>query len=216
VQQFGKGTPEAKLKVANSILPLLNKLPDPVLRDDYLRRVADVLSVDKAALGKKLIQTKAPYSISEPVNESRSRGSNSAESAMTLEEQILIVCIHFPELVERSRDRIHFENLRCRGFLERILEAREQGGAYQPSQWIPEMSEEDGVWLSGLLMRPPPIKPEALLEGLFQSVRRETLRKERDALKPEVIAMIEERVPKDAQKIERYNLLQAELLGSKR
>lgn len=83
--RFDTKTLEGKARVASEMLPLLSKINNAILQSGYLKRLAQILSIEEADLKKELAKVKPDYSYRyEPVKDSpKTVKSNMAEKILT-------------------------------------------------------------------------------------------------------------------------------------
>lgn len=210
--------PEGKLAVAKAILPLIRKVRDPLLQDEYLKQLADALQVDKEVLGRqmKLLKTETRSSSSGAGASSAAPLPEKPSGLLSLEEEILLLALLHPSAeIYRSLAALSWQDPRCQQVWEGVGTSI-QKGTFQLSEASSQLPEPVRDWLTALVFqqRAYPRPVDMLQEFL------EAWRKQQDAaalvrLQPEINSMIEGRIPMDSQKVQVYNDLSRRLKGSK-
>jgi DNA primase len=208
--------PETKLAIAREVLPVIHKIKDPLLQDEYLARLANTLRVEKAILGQQMKRLKL-----EPAERAQAAppATFKAPAASTLlsieEEMIMIVLQHPSEEVGRLLAEVEWLDKRCAEVWQ-IARTKLPDGALQISEVISALTEEIREWLTPLVLQerqyPHPNIVLAELAGAWRRQKEAALWKE---LKPEIDSMIEGRIPRDARKERLFHDLSRRLKGSK-
>ena len=216
LQKWPGGTPEAKLAIARELLPVIQTMPDPLLADEHLARLANALRVDKAVLAQQMKAAKrgrsqggvpAPETTAEPVK---------VTAAPRIEEEMLLTALLYPSdgAAKLLKDAA-WTDARCAQVWQRIAADVENGQKPGPAL-LSGLDEPTRAWFEGLAMQERSYNdPLAVLRDFMESANRQRQTNEWLALKAEIDSMIEGRIPTDAQKIEQYHALSRQLKGSK-
>ncbi len=208
--------PETKLAMARDVLPVIHKIKDPLLQDEYLGRLANTLRVEKAILGQQMKRLKLTpedrAAIQRPVSEKKPVGTG----LLSIEEEMILLALHYPsESLARILEAVAWEDKRCQEVWQ-AARTKLSGGTLQVSEVLSVVSEETQEWLTPLVLqqRETP-HPAALLDDLVSAWQRQKEGHRWQELKGEIDSMIEGRIPLDAQKVQMYNDLSRRLKGSK-
>jgi DNA primase len=195
-----------RLRQAEGLLKFLAGVPNELLREEWLKRVAARLSLDPAALRREFVRKAGPVS-SKAAPAPAARPAPARRGVRSAEEEILQVLAAHPEAwAGRLPVEAHFADPRCR-----------QVFAAWSAQWRRErrldpaavpLGPEDAAWLSALVLEDKRFADplESLARGI-KSLEGLALRRERTALEPEVLRMLDGRSPREEQKILRYQTL---------
>jgi DNA primase len=208
-------SPEAKLSIAREVLPVVRKVRDPLLQDEYLEMVANALRADKAVLGKQLKRIK---------DDSRERSPSPAAAApvatpstiLSLEEEMLLTAVLYPSgAVAAQLDGVQWTDGKCREAWDVLQPSILQGGVVL-SEVLPQLSEQTQQWLLPLSLKQREYpRPEEMLGEMVAAWRKRQETLELGDLKKDIDRMIEGSIPLDAQKVQIYNDLTKRLKGSK-
>jgi DNA primase len=208
--------PETKLAIAKEVLPVIHKIKDPLLQDEYLGRLANTLRVEKAILGQQMkrlrLSSEDRADVKEPVSEKKTVVS----SFLSIEQEMIILALHHPsETMLRLLNVIPWQDVRCSAVWE-IMRTKSPGGTLYVSEVLSRLSEEVRDWLTPLVIQERQYhEPILMAEELIAAWQRQQEAHEWQELKGEIDSMIEGRIPHDAQKIQTYNDLSKRLKGSK-
>ena len=119
LDKFGKDSITAKKKVAAEVLPIINILDNPVEKDQYLKKLADILGVNSASMYEAIGKLKE--------KKTRFRSVVKQEDAPKkvdknwLEKRVLGTILHKPIYLEGFQDKL--DKLKWpNAFLERVYE----------------------------------------------------------------------------------------------
>jgi DNA primase len=207
-------TPEGKLEISKDILPLIQKVRDPLLQDEYLSRLADALNVDRGVLGRQLktLKTKADR------KDVAAAPANAAEKSgplQSVEEEILLLALLYPSAeVAESVAGFPWRDARCQQAWD-VLGTDVAGGTLHLPEALPKLPQDLQDWLTPLAMEQREYRdPSEMLRRFIESWQRQRETVEMARLRSEIDSMLEGRIPKDAQKIESYNDLARRLKGT--
>lgn len=94
---------EDKKTISRQLLPLINKLGDPVEKNLWIRRLSDDLGVSEISLCEALEKSKKPVSFSSSKSENSSQKISGEQKAG---ERFLALIIHFPEIGKKFVKKI--------------------------------------------------------------------------------------------------------------
>ena len=213
-----RATPEGKLAVAKEVLPLIQKVRDPLLQDEYLGRLADAANVDRAALGRQLRTMKTrPERLNSKLRAQGSEIVPSAErsSLYSLEEEILLLALLYPSAaIAGALESFTWREDRCRQAWAAVG-TQIAGGALHLAEALSTLSEDLQGWLTPLAMAQREYKdPAEMLRRFRESWQRREETVELGRLCVEIDAMLEGRQPMDPQKVDVFNNLSRRLKGS--
>lgn len=208
--------PETKLVISQEVLPLIQKIKDPLLADEYLGRLANVLRVDKTVLGQQMKRVKADRYEKAGVLPSARVSQDHRPAMVTIEEEIILLFLDQPnaELLP-TLDQLQWQDARC-AKLWAIVREKSLAGAFTVSELIGTLPAELQDWLTPLVLHERHYKqPGTMLNELIEAWRRQEDSRHWLDLKREIDDMIEGRIPMNAEKVQQYNLLSRRLKGSK-
>jgi len=217
-RKFPGRTPEARLAVAREVLPVVQLMPDPLLQDDYLSRIANALQVEKSVLakqmktGKRMASDQPGTKISSAIQE-----PEAAEAGLSrLESELLLAALLFPsETVARALDALEWSENRCHVAWQAIRSDISQGQKPGPNA-VASLEGDIQNWVTGLATQERQYdKPEDVIVSLLSAIERQKQTQTWQQLKVEIDEMIEGRKPSDPDKIRRYNDLSKQLKGTK-
>jgi DNA primase len=208
--------PETKLAIARDVLPVIHKIKDPLLQDEYLGRLANALRVEKVILGQQMKRLKLAPEDRYPSAQTELPKKPAPSSLLSIEEEMVLLLLHHPsEEAERLLQPVVWRDKRCAETWG-VVRTKLASGALQVSEVLPLLSEDAQEWLTPLALQersyPHPI---TLLEELAGSWQRQAQAQEWQGLKSDIDSMIDGRVPMDPGKIKQYNDLSKRLKGSK-
>jgi len=208
--------PETKLTIAREVLPVVHKIKDPLLQDEYLGRLANALRVEKSILGQQMKRLKLTPEerFSKTTTEAPKKAPVS--SLLSIEEEMILLTLHYPsEEVVGVLDPVTWQDKRCAEVWQAVR-TKAAAGALQLSEVLPGLIEETQEWLTPLSLQERQVpNATAKAQELAASWRRQKEIREWLELKVEVESMIEGRIPHDLQKEKSYHDLSRRLKGSK-
>jgi len=203
-------TPEGKLAVVKDILPLVQKVRDPLLQDEYLTRLADAVDVDRMVLGKELKATKT-----RPERETAEPGAAPKSALCSLEEEILLLALLYPsKAVGDALESFPWQQERCSKAWS-ALGTSVSDGTLHLADILPGLSADLQDWLTPLAMEQREYRdPAEMLKQFMEAWHRQEESLELSRLRPEIDSMLEGRTPMDSQKLEIFKDLSRRLKGS--
>jgi DNA primase len=208
--------PEIKLTIAREVLPVIHKIKDPLLQDEYLGRLANALRVEKAILGQQMKRLKlAPEERTNPGQVVLPK-KPVPTTLLSIEEEILLILLNYPsDAAEALIREIAWIDPRCAETWQ-VARTKLASGALHLSEVLPHLSEVTQEWLTPLALQervhPHPME---ILEDLVGAWKKQVESHEWQGLKGEIDSMIEGRIPLDPMKVKQYNDLSKRLKGSK-
>ncbi len=207
--------PESKLAISRDVLPLIHRMKDPLLQDEYLGRLANTLRAEKSVLGQQMKRLKRSP-------EERADAQLSAitkpqmSGLLTIEEEMLRLALQYPsEQAEKVLSSVSWTDTRCAGVWSAVR-TKVASGTLNLPEVLGLISEEIQEWLTPLMMQERTYKqPATTLEELCSAWERQRENEQWLNLKGEIDSMIEGRIPMDSQKIQTYHHLSRRLKGSK-
>ncbi len=205
--------PEGKLAVAKDLLPLIQKVKDPLLQDEYLSRLADAIQVDRGALGKQLKTLKIRRDPGDAAN--AVKPAERPNALYTLEEEILLLALLYPSSgMADALTGFPWRDARCQQAWE-VLGTQVSSGTLHIADAIGRLSQELQDWLTPLVMEQRSYRdPMDMLKRFVGDWQRQQEAGELDRLRDEINSMLEGRVPLDTQKVEYFKDLSRRLKGS--
>lgn len=215
-KRYPGASPENKLSISREILPLIAKMRDPLLQDEYLARLANALRVEKAILGQQMKRMRLES------KESKSGGSVPAAKAVvtsrfrTIEEELLLIAVLYPsEDVIHALNAVAWRDPRCAEVWQTARTSL-SSGTFNVAEVMDRLSSECRDWAAALAMEERSYaRPLQTLEELLDGWHRQQESRDWMQLKSEIDSMIEGKIPVDPAKIQRYHDLSKKLKGSK-
>jgi DNA primase len=208
--------PETKLTVARDVLPVIHKIKDPLLQDEYLGRLANALRVEKVILGQQMKRMKMAPDERPASTQTVLEKQAVSSSLLSIEEEMILLALHHPsEELGRALERVEWQDKRCFA-VWRAARTKLASGTLQIGEVLSAVPEEVREWLTPLALQERQYaQPKMMLEDLAAAWRRQKDSQEWQELKGEIDSMIEGRIPLDAAKVQTYNDLSKRLKGSK-
>jgi DNA primase len=206
-----------RLRRAEELLRFVAGVPNALLREAWVKRVAERLRLDPSALKQELQKRTGPTgatsaasrSTPPPPAQKKSSGPRTVRSA---EEEVLQMVGSHPEVWGTTPlEETLFSDERCRRVVRCWEEDRREGRKIDPAAVLTLLPEPDAAWWSALLMEDK--RFEVPVDDFARGVARLhglALARERKSLEPDVLGMLEGRIPRDEQKILRYQTLTRE------
>jgi len=212
------GAPEAKLAIAQELLPVIQTMPEPLLQDEHLARLANALKVDKNVLVQqmKTAKQRARFGGTSAAPEKTEAPLLKTAPAPRIEEEVLLAVLLYPsEEAAKIVARLNWTDARCAEVWQKI-QKDVADGKKPGTQLVSDLDESTRGWFEGLAMQERDYaEPLSVLRDFVLSSDRQQQTTEWALLKQDIDSMIEGRIPTDAQKIEKYNALSRKLKGSK-
>jgi len=153
-RRFPKKSTEEKVRAAQFILPTIAKVPDAMLRSEYVRLLAERLNLDEAAVAQELAKATPRTSVADVAPSLRAtpahtvaQGPERLLAALVLDEparwQQLMSQLSLDEMTDRSLRRV----------LEIVAELAATNTSMSSSQLISRLSEEGLGELVALLVQ---------------------------------------------------------------
>lgn len=188
-------------------------VPNALLRDAWIKRVAERLKLDAAALRQELQKRLGRPAAAAPASAPAPKKAVPKRTVRSAEEEMLQLVGSHPEVWGTAPlEEDLFADERCRRVVRFWEDDRRAGRKIDPAGMVPLLPEGDRAWWSALLMEDKrfesPVDDFARGVGRLRGL---VLARERAALEPQVIGMLEGKLPRDEQKILRYQTLTREL-----
>jgi len=159
-----------RVKAAQAVLETISKQPNFILRSEWVRRLAERLRLDPAALEKEMARrfrkaTRRPAAV-EP--------QNASSPVPGVEAELLQFCLRHPDWIQKEPRIVETKVTDARvakmlGALREILRA----GSSNPVAALVERFPEEAGWVSGLAIEEGDApEPAPWLERLLRSLRR--------------------------------------------
>lgn len=206
---YGSGSPEAKMKVAAEVLTLIGRAKNAVLRQEWVRYLAERLQTTETALVSELKrQVRA-----EPA---RSAGKAAAASSpvrsvvRSPEEELLQIVAAYPQCAPLVNAELFKEPRN-----HKVFALLAQGVTV--SDIMPRLDETDAGWFTEIMLEERAYtSPEQVVTTIVRDIHQHELAQQRREIESEVMQMINGELPADPVKIGRYNDLTRQLKGSVR
>jgi DNA primase len=209
VAAYGKDTPEAKAKIAADILPLLERVKNAILRQEWVKYLADQLRTSEEALLSELRRTTRMTRRQGAAREEPSL-SGPATIVRSADEEVLQIAALYPQCRTMIGDDV-FANDRDR----RVFSLLSQG--VETTAIVGHLDESDTRWFTELMLEEKNYQdPELVLANLLRDIRNNRLERQRQQLEKEVVQMLNGKIPADEEKIKLYRNLNKQLKGSVR
>ena len=209
--------PETKLAIAEDVLPVIHKIKDPLLQDEYLGRLANTLRVDKAILGQQMKRLKmSPEDRAAAAKKQAAPLKPAVSSLLTIEEEMIRLAIQNPgEHAAKTLESVVWLDKRCAVVWE-MARTKMAAGTLQIAEVLTGVPEEVQEWLTPLVLQERHYKrPDVMLEDLVTAWQRQKETLDWHDMKDAIDSMIEGRIPMDALKIQQYKDLSKRIKGSK-
>ncbi len=216
LKRHTKTTPEGKLAIAKDVLPLIQKVRDPLLQDEYLGRLAEAVDVDRSALGRQLRVMKTRPE-REKTGDAKAASFEKRSLLHSLEEEMLLLALLYPSAaVAEQLAAWPWQDERC-GQAWRVLGTDVSNGTLHLADALSKLSEDFQDWLTPLAMEQRTYRdPLDMLQRFIESWKRHAETEELNRLGTEINSMLEGRIPMDGAKIEIFKDLSRRLKGSQK
>lgn len=203
-----------RLRRAEELLAFIAGVPNEIWRDAWIRRAADRLSLDPAALRREMARRSTRSGPSG--REDRSAETPSAarpkpapQAVRTAEEEFLqVLGAHSDLWTEGERADGWFTDTRCLAVFRHWRDQWKSQGRVDPAAAVEALGAADGPWLTALLLEGKRFDaPREALERALAGLERQALRRDWQALGRDVQAMTDGRMARDDQTILRYHTL---------
>jgi DNA primase len=194
-----RGSLADRIALAKEILAFVSRAPNEMLRDEWLRKLSQRLSLDAGSLRRELQKPSAPVPAA---RKSQAAPAPRRPAMRSVEEEILQLLCNHPEAVVPVPD-VAFADARC----ARVWQAvRSRNG--EVAGLVNELSPEDGNWFSSLLLEEKKFEnPAEALRSRLAALNRRRDEGERRSLEKDVLRMLEGKIPRDEAVIARYQAL---------
>ncbi|MFN3966592.1 MAG: DNA primase [Endomicrobiia bacterium] len=202
--------PENKSKFVKEMINTLIKIKDSILKQEMVKYVSEKVKIEESIIFSEMRRATNKNIKIQKLDESLLDGLN--VSIRSLEEELICLCIHHPDLIKYIRQDL-FTDERCIYIFPFLTKMVDEGLPLVKiidflddslSEWFIQLTFEERKYES----------PEESLDILLRdlNIQRQEIR--RRQLEREVIPMWEGKVPKDIRKIEEYQELTKLLKGS--
>ena len=132
---------EGKVKAAQFVLPTIARVPNAMMRSEYVRLLADRLHLDEAAISQELVKTQPRQAATRPVVAASARppiaqGPERLLTALVLDE---------PSRWAQAQERLTLDDVTdptLRQILSVVCELEAAGAAAHPARVVSRLSEE--------------------------------------------------------------------------
>lgn len=145
LKRFDSKNLEGKAAIANEMLPLISKIKNSILQSGYLKRLAEILSIDEADLRRELKKIRPDYSYRyQPIPQEGPQGAKSrmAEkilAGLMLEDNIFIQC------VKDNLSCSDFKDVSIKKIVEKLFQHYDMNKKISPSKLMDCFEEEEDV-----------------------------------------------------------------------
>ncbi len=173
-------TATGKEKIINVLMPLIDKLPGQLQKEEAIKWLATRMGADEAFLFQQL--------------SSLNRGQNrqlrqrlQEQSGQTLEEIFFVSLAQHPEKFEDAINKISkkdFSSKRSKVIIGALFEIKNRGEQFSPQKWLKETPAEHHSYLAGLLSNEESAEFAADIDPLEVAtmVKNKSIRRERSEL----------------------------------
>lgn len=172
-RDYDPATPEGKKKIVDEVLPILKAVHEPVLKDAYIKKIAQSLDISESVIRRQAKGHPSPKSA--PV-----------ESSMSRENELLKWMLWEPAAVETVWSRLtpeDFESKAAQEGAQLLFQSwQERKNSFAESD---TSSEATMAFLSSLSMSPP-VGTMDSLEGLIVAQKARHLKRQLKVLKEDV------------------------------
>jgi DNA primase len=140
--RYNAKEPEGKASIAAEMLPTIKRLKNEVLRDSYIRKLAQILEVDQGALileMKKIKEYGHPSQFSRPASSSRSASASQTEKILL---RLLLEEAQFALTLKESQSREFFSDGLLKDMVTLIGEWAHKGEEVSPGRLIRHFQDE--------------------------------------------------------------------------
>jgi DNA primase len=209
-----------RLRRSRELMGILRVVPNEVLRQEWLHKLARRLSLDEDSVRREFQKLDPPR---DPARHQKTKPGQpekapSFSRVRSVEEEILqLLCSHPDVWPVAPISETLFADPRCRAVFLKLKEQWSARKAVDLAHVMAALSPEEANWFSSLLVEEKKFDnpAETLIQGaqrlMFLSSERE-----RQALEKEVLLMLEGHRPRDEAKIARYQTLTRALKGTVR
>jgi DNA primase len=183
---------EGQVRVARFVLPTIARVPDAMLRREYVRLLAEQLRLDEGAVAEELAKVKPRTVLSGPPGGARASGVRA--SAPGAERLLTALVLDEPARWRQAEGRIWIDEVTdpsLRRILEVICELEAAGSRASPAHVVSRLAETEGLaaLVSGLveLAQATAAKDEAF-DDCLRRLRASTRRRELAALREQIRA----------------------------
>ncbi|MBN1622605.1 MAG: DNA primase [Endomicrobiales bacterium] len=201
ISLWGCDTPESKNKVVQDIRPFYTKLNNAILKQEWVKYLAERIKTSEDAVKTELEKRKKEADKDDLI-------SSIKTMIRSAEEEILQIISVYPQYRNLVSEEL-FKHRRNRKVCQLILKD------VPISDIVNHLEQSEVSWFTELVVEDKEYKsPEQVLVNLLRDLRYQELRDERARLEKEVIPMLDGDAPKDESKIEMYKDLIKQLQGS--
>lgn len=177
----GVSTPEGKIRAANTILPYLVRVGNPLLRDEMASRVAERLRLDEQLLRTEL--KRAARAGADKISLPQQTASLAPSPA---EKDLLRAFLEQPELAAEFLEALvregHCQDLPTKGLFQACLADYHQWGSIDPVRFEEALRPEERACLSDLCFsQEQPPDRDRVVSG-FRALKRRRMERERAQL----------------------------------
>jgi DNA primase len=178
VRRWPPATSERKVQAAQFVLPTVAKVPNAMLRREYVRLLAERLALDEQAVGEELGRVAPRPRVGAGGRQAMPRAGAAALAARGAERMLAALLLEEPSRWDRLAGELTsaaFEDAEAAGVVEQIARARAEGQALTAAQVVSRLAQAGrGASAQGLLALTRGVdSPEAVLEECVRRLREE-------------------------------------------
>jgi len=200
--------PEVKTRLVRYLIDTIIKIKDPVYRHETIKFVSNMISIDENVIVDEI---KKAFDKKKSKKEDIAKGKLPNFNIRTLDEEIVCLCIHNPEMIDKIPGSI-FNDERCLKVFSQLHRLNQNESFAK----IAESFEDDiAKWFIQLAFQTPKYEsPADKLASLLKDVNLQVQEKRRKELEKEVIHMWDGKTQTDPDKIKEFQELTKILKGS--
>jgi len=181
VSKFQKGEPRGKARIVEEMLPTLSRIKNTVLQSEYLKKMAEALSLDEEAIRSELkkLNKQGYTAITEIPKASYKRESKKSEyPAETTLLGIVLEDIDLMKKLEKELDINDFRSRHIQAIFKKILEGKSNGRKITPSHLISSLNDNvsEEIISEAVSMGEVVEDRERVLRDCIKCVKRERLK----------------------------------------
>ncbi|MFC1501275.1 DNA primase [Elusimicrobiota bacterium] len=206
--KVGSDSSEGKIKVIAEIIPILQKIKNPILKAEWIKYLSEKLNIKEDAIVGEIRRYNKKL-LNPALEKTKPVVNNSAKTAVrSAEEEIIQILLFNPHLISKVSEDI-FHQQRCTRAYNLIKKKIDS------SNMINHVDDSDKAWFAEIMLEEKKYSDaDQILSNLIRDINTKNLETLRKELEEEIILMRNGKIPLDNGKFEEYKNLTSRLKGS--
>jgi len=201
--------PEQKSSLIKELLEMICKIKDSIVRYEMIKNISTKFDLKEEILLSEMHKIMRLNKLD--FNSDFSKQSKKDIEIFSAEEEIIYLCLYYPNLIKIVPEDI-FSDERCIRIFKLISK---NSDSINIAELVNSIDEDTSCWLRKLIfVERQYTQPELILKNLIKDLMFKKEEEKRRTLEIEIVPMLEGKIPVDLNKLDKYHKLTKVLKGT--